>query len=90
MLDPCFQVCGPLLLFKIKWAHDLVSGAPYYQSKFIRGPYFKSGAPLSIIQNQMGPTILNLGPHGMNQGSLRAYKLKFAINQNSLKGLGPY
>ena len=35
----------------------------------------------------MGPIILNLGPHGINQGSLRAYKLKFgalAINQNSL------
>ena len=25
----------------------------------------------------MGPIILNLGPHGINQGSLRAYKLKF-------------
>ena len=25
----------------------------------------------------MGPIILNLGPHGIDQGSLRAYKLKF-------------
>ena len=93
MRGPQFSIWGPLLSIKVHvGAHNLKSGAPLYYSKS-NGAHnlefgapnqssygahnFKSGAPFSIIQNQMGPIILNLGPHGINKGSLRAYKLKF-------------